>query len=109
MNALEVLSLSVNQISSLKDVQYCYNLKELYLRKNLISSIHEVRYLTNLRNLRKLWLGENPIAEMHNYRLMVIQLAPQIDTLDNLQVTPDERDKAQFVEIEDSETTVWPS
>lgn len=83
MNSLEVLSLSVNQISSLKDVQNCYSLKELYLRKNLISSIHEVRYLSNLRNLKKLWLGENPIAEMPNYRLMVIKLAPQIDTLDN--------------------------
>jgi Leucine-rich repeat (LRR) protein len=39
MNALEVLSLSVNNISTLRDVQNCYNLKELYLRKNTISDI----------------------------------------------------------------------
>lgn len=39
MNALEVLSLSVNNISTLKDVQNCYNLRELYLRKNTISDI----------------------------------------------------------------------
>lgn len=68
MNLLEVLSLSVNHISTLKDVQHCYSLKELYLRKNLISNINEVRYLCNLNKLRTLWLGENPIADYPKYR-----------------------------------------
>jgi Leucine-rich repeat (LRR) protein len=39
MNALEVLSLSVNNISTLRDISYCNNLKELYLRKNTIVDI----------------------------------------------------------------------
>ena len=68
MNALEVLSLSVNNISTLRDIQHCYNLRELYLRKNTISDIQEVRYLQNLRKLRTLWLGENPIADVPRYR-----------------------------------------
>jgi Leucine-rich repeat (LRR) protein len=34
MPALEVLSLAVNNIFTLKDLQGCNNLKELYLRKN---------------------------------------------------------------------------
>jgi Leucine-rich repeat (LRR) protein len=71
-----VLSLSVNHISTLKDVQYCYNLKELYLRKNLISNVHEIRYLINLKKLAKLWLGENPVADIPMYRLVVVKMLP---------------------------------
>ena len=36
---VEVLSLSVNKITSLNDFKYCSKLTELYLRKNLISDI----------------------------------------------------------------------
>lgn len=39
MSNVEVLSLSVNKISSLKSFQYCTKLTELYLRKN---SIHDL-------------------------------------------------------------------
>lgn len=42
---VEVLSLSVNKISSLYDFQFCKNLKELYLRKNLINDLSEIYYL----------------------------------------------------------------
>ena len=76
MSALEVLSLSVNNISTLRDVQNCYNLRELYLRKNSVADINEVMYLQNLRKLRILWLGENPIAEIPGYRQFVIKCLP---------------------------------
>ena len=36
---LEVLSLSVNKISSLKEFAHCTKLQELYLRKNNISDL----------------------------------------------------------------------
>lgn len=91
MNALEVLSLSVNNISTLRDVQNCYNLRELYLRKNSISDVNEVRYLMNLRKLRTLWLGENPIADIPKYRWFVIKCLPQIEKLDNDMVTAEDR------------------
>jgi Leucine-rich repeat (LRR) protein len=45
MPNLEVLSLSVNKISSLKDFVHCTRLQELYLRKNNISSLLELKYL----------------------------------------------------------------
>jgi len=48
MTSLEVLSLSVNHIRSLKDFQNCYNLRELHLRRNLITDLSEIRYLCNL-------------------------------------------------------------
>lgn len=94
MQSLEVLSLSVNNICTLRDVQNCYNLRELYLRKNNISDINEVRYLQPLRNLRTLWLGENPIAEVPGYRYFVIKCLPQLEKLDNDMVTADDKMKA---------------
>ena len=103
MQSLEVLSLSVNNISTLKDVQSCYNLKELYLRKNTITDINEVRYLINLRKLRTLWLGENPIADIPKYRYFVIKCLPQIEKLDNDMVTGDDRTKAELIDIDDFE------
>ncbi len=48
MPNLEVLSLSVNKISTLKDFACCSKLTELYLRKNNITDIKEIRYLVNL-------------------------------------------------------------
>lgn len=39
MPNLEVLSLSVNKISTLKDIVLCHKLQELYLRKNNVKDI----------------------------------------------------------------------
>ena len=45
MPNLEVLSLSVNKINTLKDLFNCNKLQELYLRKNNISDIREIKNL----------------------------------------------------------------
>ena len=87
MQGLEVLSLSVNHISTLRDLQNCYNLKELYLRKNMIADLEEIHYLEELPNLKILALGENPIAENPAYRLYVIKSLPYVEKLDNEIVT----------------------
>lgn len=94
MPNLEIVSLSVNKISSLKDFQTCTKMKELYLRKNLISDIAEVRYLQNMTALKVLWLLENPCAELPNYRLLIIKMLPSLDKLDNQAVTQEERAQA---------------
>ena len=72
MTALEVLSVSVNSIRSLKDIGECANLKELYIRRNSIESIEEIDHLAQLRNLKILWLAENPVANVPKYRQIVI-------------------------------------
>ena len=91
MTNVEVLSLSVNKIASLRDFQYCPRLTELYLRKNLIADITEVQYLQNLPALRVLWLWDNPCAEAPNYRPYVIRCLPNLSKLDNQPITPEER------------------
>ena len=65
---LEICSLSLNNIISLRVFQHTKKLKELYLRKNLISDMHELKYLVQLTNLKVLWLWDNPICQHPLYR-----------------------------------------
>lgn len=89
---VEVLSLSVNSINTLSDIQFCNNLQELYIRKNKIPEINEICWLKDLTRLRNLWLEENPFAEGSSemYRLTVIKALPQLQKLDNVPVQSEE-------------------
>jgi Leucine-rich repeat (LRR) protein len=60
---LEVVSLSCNRISTLVHFGYCPRIIELYLRKNLIADLKEIQHLQNLKNLRVLWLSDNPCSQ----------------------------------------------
>jgi len=69
MPNLEVVSLSVNRISTLKYFAGLVHIEvatltiqEIYLRKNNIADINEIRYLTRLPRLKVLWLHDNPCA-----------------------------------------------
>jgi cilla- and flagella-associated protein len=84
---VEIVSLSINKISTLKDFQGCFKLKELYLRKNNISDLREVQYLTKLPQLQTLWLSHNPCSEHPYYRLYVIRMLPGLSKLDNADIT----------------------
>lgn len=81
---VEVLSLSANQIASLESFQYAVNLRELYLRKNDITDPAQLIYLVALPELRVLWLDDNPIQELPNYRLAVLAFLPHLLLLDNI-------------------------
>ena len=94
---LEIVSLSVNHIRSLKPFSNLSNLRELYLRKNLISDLNEIKYLANCENLRTLWLSENPICENPNYRNIVISILPQLVKLDETLISDEEREELDNV------------
>lgn len=68
MPNIEICSLSLNKIHSLKDFASLKKLAELYLRKNLITDLTEAKYLTFCPHLKVLWLWDNPIAEHPLYR-----------------------------------------
>ncbi len=89
--SLEVLSLSVNKIRTLKPFSSLKHLRELYLRNNLISDLREIQYLRNCRDLQILWINENPIADNKNYRQYIISILPNIAKLDDVMVTEAER------------------
>ena len=94
MSALEVLSVSVNSISTLKDIGECLNLKELYIRRNCVESLDEIDYLTPLRNLKIIWLAENPVATLPGYRNYVLNKLPNLEKLDNVEITFEDRQAA---------------
>ena len=91
MPRVEVLSLSVNKISSLKEFQNCKKLEELYLRKNNIREIYEIKYLMELSNLKVLWLWDNPICLLPYYRDYIIKSLPNLIKLDNNTISEEDR------------------
>lgn len=93
MPMLEIVSLSVNKIRSLKPFLNHQHLKQLSLRKNLICDFGEVKYLSTCPNLSILWLNENPISDNPNYRSAVIKLIPSLVKLDDIPINDSERDQ----------------
>lgn len=103
MPNIEICSLSLNKIHSLKDFSSLKKLAELYLRKNLITDLSEAKYLTLCPSLKVLWLWDNPIAEHPLYRPYLIKLLPNLVKLDNAAVTPEEKSEAIKMNITDND------
>ncbi|KAJ3017896.1 UNVERIFIED_CONTAM: hypothetical protein HDU68_011428 [Siphonaria sp. JEL0065] len=88
---LEVVSLPVNRISDLSAFSYLSRLTELYLRKNEIADPRQLANLIHLP-LKNLWIAENPFCDkIPNYRLSMIRLFPNLQKLDDKEVTDRER------------------
>lgn len=100
MPNLEVVSLSVNKITTLADFANCYKIQELYLRKNLIADLSEIQHLTNLKNLRVLWLSDNPCSNDQLYRATIIKCLPQLKKIDSHEITDDERLKVKSMNLD---------
>ena len=94
MKSLESITLSRNQIKSLKAFEGLKNLSVLSLQDNLISDFTELMHLRNCINLRKLWLGQNPISSNPVYRLIVIRYLPFLNFLDEKEISDEEREGA---------------
>lgn len=92
--SLESASFSKNFISSLKCFNGMNNLKELSLAQNSINDFREISYLSNCPNLIKLWLKDNPISRIWDYRIQIIRLIPSLKYLDDEEITIDEREIA---------------
>lgn len=79
---VQILNLNNNWIKTLSYFGNLFSLRELYLKNNLISSVKDIDYLTNLKDLLTLDLSENPVAKEKNYRAVVFQKLPQVIQLD---------------------------
>lgn len=91
------IGLSVNLISTLENFSKCLHVQEIFMRSNLISDFSELKHLQMCKNLRVLWLLENPICKDENYRLKVIKILPQIKKLDNDDVSDIERQLSEKI------------
>lgn len=83
----ETISLPINKITNLSAFSTCRNLKNLLLRQNLISDFSELDHLQDLPHLTTLSLSENPICKDPNYREIVIRKLPQLQKLDDIEVS----------------------
>jgi hypothetical protein len=84
---------SANELSTLKDIQYCNKLKELYIRSNKLNNLNEIFYLKDLKSLKILWLADEEsvlVNNYPNYRLTVLKNLPNLIKLDNKDVTYEE-------------------
>jgi Leucine-rich repeat (LRR) protein len=101
MTNLEVVSLPVNRISSLRDFQELRKLRELSVRKNNIKNLNEIRFLSGCKNLTNLWMTENPCADHPMYRIFVAAVLPQLSKLDNVEISQNERAMARNLDLSD--------
>lgn len=92
---LEVLNVSVNNLTSLSDLSHCPRLKELYIRKNNVSNIEEITFLKNLPQLSVLWINDNPICDTSHYRETIIRTLPNLSKLDSIVINEEEHDTAE--------------
>jgi len=97
LNRLENLDLHQNQIHSIPIWfgKRLTSLKILNLANNQISSFDQITRLRGLYQLRELYLQGNPIDQHEHYRLLVISYVPNLQRLDGIDVSENERKQAK--------------
>ena len=92
---VEVVSLSVNDIVDLSSLTNCPCLQELYLRRNNVAELPQLLHLSDLLELKKVSLVDNPITADPGYRTYVIAAIPSLEELDGVEVSKGERASAE--------------
>ena len=83
-----------------KDFDKNSNLEILNISGNFISDLKDIFILEKIKSLKKLYLsdinfGENPICQYSNYRQILIHIFKDLEVLDQVVISPNER---QYVE-----------
>lgn len=91
---LEVCALSVNNVSDLSVFLECPQIQELYLRKNAIDELDQILFLGAAHQLRVVNLTDNPVCNVPGYRQFTVAALPSLKTLDDVEVTEEEKYEA---------------
>ncbi|CAD8047259.1 unnamed protein product [Paramecium sonneborni] len=100
---LELAQLASNKINTLIDIVKCSHLKDLNLRNNMISNLEELPLLKLLPNLKSLTLFDNPISKNPKYRYKILKYAVQLEKLDDIIISQEERQKVLQEEEKEKE------
>ena len=89
----------INRIESLSE--FSPNLENLSLMNNSIRDIDQLSKLITNQKLKRLYLSNNPIAELEEYKDFIISRLPQLKVLDfqKIKESDRERAKARFGEV----------
>ena len=97
LSRLEVLDLNHNQIDEIP-IWFHKKLNSLHtlnLAHNRISSFNHIARLRTLYDLRHMDLRGNPLDQHEHYRLLVISYLPNLQRLDGLEISDEERQRAK--------------
>ena len=95
--SIKNLWLASNQINSIEDSITQYELlEELNISNNFIIEFEDIDKLSKLKFLKVLYFadpnfGENPLCNLNNYRVFLINFLPNIEVLDAIRINVDER------------------
>ena len=96
LKRLKTLMLINNRISKIENdfAINCPFLTNLVLTNNKISDFQQIDNIASCKSLQKLYLVDNVVTKMKNYRLYVIYKIPTLRILDYQRVTKKEREEA---------------
>ena len=93
LTLLETVSLSKNQIKDISTFKTMNNIKELYLADNQIDDLNQIENLKNCKKLEKLVLKGNPICNNPNYFQKIVEILPNLITLDEKDIKTLKKEK----------------
>ncbi|KAK4877021.1 hypothetical protein RN001_009527 [Aquatica leii] len=94
LKKLKYLNLAINNIERIENLEKCESLEKLDLTLNFIGDLESVTSLKNNFALKQLYLTGNPCTDYEDYRDYVICQLPQLENLDNNEITRSEKLKA---------------
>ena len=96
LKRLKTLMLINNRISKIENdfAINCPLLSNLVLTNNKISDFKQIDNIASCKSLEKLYLVDNMVTKLKNYRLYVIYKIPTLRILDFQRVTKKEREEA---------------
>ncbi|XP_069888543.1 leucine-rich repeat-containing protein 9 [Dipodomys merriami] len=95
-SALLALHLEENRIRELSKLQSLEKLEKLFLAYNKIQDIAELEKLDVISSLRELTVYGNPICRKVLHRHVLIFRLPNLQMLDGIPITSEDRAKAEF-------------
>ena len=96
LKRLKTLMLINNRITKIENdfAINCPLLTNLVLTNNKISDFQQIDNIASCKSLQKLYLVDNIVTKMKNYRLYVIYKIPTLRILDYQRITKKEREEA---------------
>ncbi|KAM9842946.1 leucine-rich repeat-containing protein 9 [Aulostomus maculatus] len=107
-NVLLELHLAENRIRELNHLYPLMELRVLYIGMNKLQDIMELEKLEILPSLTELSLVGNPVARNSLHRPTVVLHLPQLQVLDGVTVTLEERTRAELLSADGSQCTQCP-